>query len=216
MRRLALTLGGAVVLAIAVLWPIVQFSLGGPAATDTTTITRYLADFNVADNGDLTVTETLTVHFPDSDKHGIFRFWDRNDPSAPHARRDPHDVTVTMDGSPEPYTLSTHSGGRYVVARIGDPDLTLIPGNHTYALSYRIDRVLEPGAQGARTQFYWNLIPGGWAQQIDHADLTVHLPAARHRSAARSAPERPRDAASRDEAPARWRSSPAGSHRALR
>ncbi len=178
MRRLALTLGGAVVLAIAVLWPVVQFSIGGPADSDTTTITRYLADFTVTDNGDLAVTETLTVHFPDYDKHGIFRFWDRNDPSAPHARRDPRDITVSMDGSPEPFDQSTQSGKRYVVARIGNPDITLIPGDHSYAISYRIDGVLEPGTHGARTQFYWNLIPGGWAQPINRADLTVHLPAA--------------------------------------
>jgi len=178
MRRLALTLGGLVVLAIAVLWPLVQFGTGGPADTDTTTITRYLADFRVADNGDLTVTETLTVHFPDYGKHGIFRFWDRNDPSAPHARRDPRDITVTMDGATEPFDQSRQSGWRYVVARIGDPNITVIPGDHTYTISYRIDGVLEPGTDGAQTQLYWNLIPGGWAQEIDHADLTVHLPAA--------------------------------------
>jgi uncharacterized membrane protein YgcG len=177
MKRLAVTLAGLVVLAIAVLWPTVQFGTGGPADTDTTTITDYVADFTVADNGDLAVTETLTVDFPDGSKHGIFRFWDRSDPSAPHARRDPRDISVTMDGSPEEFDRTTQSGGRYVVARIGDPDVTLFPGNHTYTISYRIDGVLEPGTDGAQTQFYWNLIPGGWAQEIDKADLTVHLPA---------------------------------------
>ena len=73
------------------------------------------------------MTETLTVDFPESGKHGIFRFFDRADPSAPHARRDPHDISVTMDGAPEPFELSTQSGGRYVVARIGDPNVTLRP-----------------------------------------------------------------------------------------
>ena len=177
MKRLAVTLAGLVVLAIAVLWPALRFDIGGPAASDTTTITRYLADFTVADNGDLTVTETLTVDFPDPGKHGIFRFFDRSDPSAPHARRDPQDIAVTMDGAPVPVDLSKQASGRYVVARIGDPDVTVLPGNHVYAISYRIDGVLEPGSEGAPTQFYWNLIPGGWAQEIDRAVLTVHLPA---------------------------------------
>ena len=176
MKRLAVTLAGLVVLAIAVLWPAFQYSSGGPGATETTTITRYLADFTVAANGDLTATETLTVEFPYG-KHGIFRFFDRADPSSPHARRDPHDISVTMDGAPEPFALSTKSGGRYVVARIGDPNVTLVPGAHTYTIAYRIDGVLEPGTDSARTQFYWNLIPGGWAQEIDQARLTVHLPA---------------------------------------
>ena len=177
MKRLAVTLVGLFVLAIAVLWPAVQFNSGGPGATETTTITRYLADFDVDQNGDLSVTERLTVDFPDSGKHGIFRFFDRADPSAPHARRDPHDISVTMDGASEPFELSTQSGGRYVVARIGDPHITLLPGAHTYAISYRVDGVLEPGTDGAQSQFYWNLIPGGWAQAIDQARLTVHLPA---------------------------------------
>ena len=48
-----------------------------------------MADFNVADNGDLDVTETITVDFPGFGKHGIFRFWDIVDDNAPHARRTP-------------------------------------------------------------------------------------------------------------------------------
>jgi len=177
MKRLVVTLAGLVVLATAVLWPALQFNAGGPAQSETTTIARYLADFTVAADGGLSVTERITVAFPDGGKHGIFRFFDRADPSAPHARRDPHDISVTMDGGPEPFQLSTQSGGRYVVARIGDPNVTLQPGDHTYTISYRVDGVLEPGTDGAQTQFYWNLIPGGWAQEIDQAHLAVHLPA---------------------------------------
>ncbi len=177
MKRLAVTLAGLFVLAIAVLWPAVQYDSGGPGARETTTITRYLAAFDVDANGDLSVIETLTVHFPESGKHGIFRFFDRADSSAPHARRDPHDIAVTMDGGPEPFELSTESGGRYVVARIGDPNVTLQPGNHTYTIRYRVDGVLEPGTDGAQTQFYWNLIPGGWDQPIEKSVLTVRLPA---------------------------------------
>ena len=84
---------------------------------------------------------------------------------------------MTMDGASVPVDLTTQSSGRYVVARVGDPNVTVIPGSHTYVIHYRIDGVLEPGSGGARTQFYWNLIPGGWAQEIDRSVLTVHLPA---------------------------------------
>src|SRR4051812_22593731 len=177
MKRLAVTLAGLAVLALAVVWPALRFDTGGPGETDTTTITRYLADFTVSENGDLQASERLTVDFPDPGKHGIFRFFDRADPSAPHARRDPHDISVTMDGGVVPVDLSTQSAGRYVVARIGDPDVTVQPGDHTYVISYRIDGVLEPGSGGAETQFYWNLVPGGWAQAIQQALLTVRLPA---------------------------------------
>jgi hypothetical protein len=178
MKRLLVTLAGLAVLAIAVLWPALRYGSGGSATAETTTITRYLADFTVGAQGDLTVTETLTVRFPDYGKHGIFRFFDRADPSAPHARREPHDILVTRDGRSEEVDLTKQSAGRYVVARIGDPAVTLIPGEHVYTIFYRIDGVLEPGTQGTPTQLYWNLIPGGWAQSIDGYALTVHLPAA--------------------------------------
>ena len=91
--------------------------------------------------------------------------------------------------APEPFDLSTQSGGRYVVARIGDPNITLVPGAHTYTISYRVDGVLEPGTGGAQTQFYWNLIPGGWDQPIRDARLyRAPSGAAPRRWSARSAP----------------------------
>ena len=47
----------------------------------------------------MTVTETLTVDFPVSGRHGIFRFWDVADENAPTLRREPRDVSVALDGS---------------------------------------------------------------------------------------------------------------------
>lgn len=178
MKRVLLTLVGLGALAVAVLLPVLTRDSSSGATPDSTTITRYVADFSVASNGDLSVTETLVVDFPDPGKHGIFRFFDRQDPSAPRVLRVPHDISVTRDGSPEQVDLSTKSHGRYVVARIGRPDYTVGLGEHTYVISYRIDGVLEPGTGGTPTQFYWNLIPGGWAQSIGDYGLTVHLPAA--------------------------------------
>ena len=130
----------------------------------------------MASNGDLDVTETLTVNFPFSGKHGIFRFFDAVDDSAPNARRVPTDLQVGRDGEGEQADLSTEESGRFTVLRIGSPDVTLEPGLHTYVISYHIDGVLEPG-KDFPTQFYWDLIPGGWQQSIESADLTVNLPA---------------------------------------
>jgi uncharacterized membrane protein len=149
----------------------------GPSSYDETTITKYLADFDVADNGDMAVVETLTVKFPYDGKHGIFRFWDIDDPNAPESRRIPHDISVTMDGDDVPVEMSRQEGGKYRVAKIGDAGSTVSPGKHVYEISYRINGVLEPGTNGSPTQFYWNLIPAGWAQEIKAAVLTVHLPA---------------------------------------
>jgi Predicted membrane protein (DUF2207) len=82
-----------------------------------------------------------------------------------------------MDGDDVPVEMSRVAGGQYRVARIGDPDSFVSTGNHVYEIAYSIDGVLIPGTDGARTDFYWNLIPQGWAQSIDAAELTVRLPA---------------------------------------
>ena len=178
MKRVVVTVIAAVALAVLIVLPAtgIQSDSSTASGAEDTTITRYDADFQVAANGDMAVTETLTVDFPGVGKHGIFRFFDRHDPSAPRALRTPHDISVTMDGHREPFEISHQSHDRYVVARIGDPNVTIGLSAHTYVIRYQIDGVLEPGSNGAETQFYWNLIPGGWAQFIRDVHLVVHLP----------------------------------------
>ncbi|GAA4379031.1 DUF2207 domain-containing protein [Nocardioides caricicola] len=172
---LALLLVAFVVFIPAMLWGE-NLEDEGPV-DEPTSITSYVAVFDVDDEGDMSVVETLTVDFPVSDRHGIFRFFDKSDTTAPNARRIPHDIQVTMDGRDVPVEIAENDrGGRYVLARIGDPDATVSTGEHVYEISYRIDGVLEEGTTGAETQFYWNLIPTGWLQPIQEGDLTVHLP----------------------------------------
>ena len=141
---------------------------------DPATIRNYQAHFRVATDGDLTVTERLTVGFP-VPLHGIFRFFDIVDPTAPHARRIPRDLRVTRDGSAEPFDLSRRNDGRFRVVRIGSPDRTL-DGQHVYEIRYRIRGAIEPGTTGLRSQFYWNVIPGGWVMNITRSEVTVDLP----------------------------------------
>ena len=161
------------------LWPAISYDWSTAAATyEETTIRTYVADFTVDDEGDLHATETLTIDFPGSSKHGIFRFFDEADQSARNARREPYDISVTRDGSPEPFELLNENNGRITNVRIGSADVTIPAGEHTYVIDYKIDGVLEEGTTGQPTQFYWNLIPGGWLQEIETANLTVHLPVA--------------------------------------
>jgi hypothetical protein len=161
------------------LWPAISYDWSTAAATyEETTIRTYVADFTVDDDGDLHATETLTVDFPGNSKHGIFRFFDEADQSATNARREPYDISVTRDGSPEPFVLLNENNGRITNVRIGSADVTIPAGEHTYVIDYKIDGVLEEGTTGQPTQFYWNLIPGGWLQEIETANLTVHLPVA--------------------------------------
>ena len=185
MKRLAGTLIGLGVVVVLLCIPVLFYGSGEVEAnTEETTITDYVADFDVDDVGDLRATETLTVDFPYGGKHGIFRYWDTVDDNAPHARRTPQILSITRDGSAEPYTMSDADHGRQEVARIGSESVTLQPGEHTYVITYSIPGVLAPNAPDvtgddtAATMFYWQLIPRGWNQEIDRSTLTVHLPVA--------------------------------------
>ena len=174
--KLPLIIG--VVMAGFVLIPAWTFDLkpSDDPAYDPAGITNYEAHFRVADNGDLTATERLTVEFP-IPLHGIFRFFDIVDPTAPHARRIPHDIRVTRDGAEEQIDLSRRNDGRFRVVRIGSPDRTLT-GQHHYEIRYRIKGAIEPGTTGETSQFYWNLIPSGWVMSTSRAELSVDLPVA--------------------------------------
>lgn len=150
---------------------------GGGAGYEPTRITRYNAVFDVGASGDMTVTETLIVRFPHGDRHGIFRFFDEYDTNETQAPRVPREVTVTRDGREEPFERQREQNGRFHVLKVGDPDQTVSRGEHTYVIRYVVEDVLLDRDDEV-SRFYWDLIPGGWTQAIDEADLTVRLPEA--------------------------------------
>ncbi|WP_162598711.1 DUF2207 domain-containing protein [Nocardioides gilvus] len=139
-----------------------------------TRIRQYNAVFDVDEFGDMEVTETLVVHFPDDSRRGIFRFFDSYDPNQDRASRLPRNISVARDGRAEPYEELSTQVGRYRTLKIGDEDIHLRPGDHTYVIRYTIRDVLLSSGEGSR--FYWDLVPAGWAQEIDRAELTVRLP----------------------------------------
>lgn len=182
MKRLLASLGAFVVLVGILFVPALLWDVdlsAGDAVNEPTRITSYDAEFTVSDEGDLSVVETLSVSFPTGDRHGIFRFFDRVDEAVPEARRIPEDVEITMDGGEVPVE-HTVKDGVYDVYRIGDAERTLSPGIHVFQIRYRVPTVLAPGGPDvdAPSQFYWQLVPEGWEQDIDSAALTVHLPEA--------------------------------------
>lgn len=183
MARIVASLVGLGLLVGLLLTPALLFDEAGEHAAadgyvyEPTSITSYVADFDVHEDGGMDVVETLTVDFPVSDRHGIFRFLDRLDPSAPDVRHRISDVEVTYDGDDVPVERSQEDL-RYDVLRIGDPDRYVPPGEHVYEIRYHVTSAITPGDDVAEpSQFYWNLVPQGWQQEIAETDLTVHLPA---------------------------------------
>ena len=144
--------------------------------TETSTITNYQADFVVDADGDIHVTESLTLDGLFT-KHGIFRFFDRSDPTAPGTRRTPYDVSVTRDGEDEPFEELKEDHRRFTNLKIGSASETLGMGEHVYVIKYSMHDAIQPGENvEGESQFYWQLIPTGWLQDIEKSTLTVHLP----------------------------------------
>lgn len=178
MRRALLGVVGLLGLVVAVLFPSWTYgSSDVERVEDPTSILSYDAFFSVAADGSMRVVETIVVEVTTVDRRGIFRYFDRADPNAPEVRREPRDLSVQQDGAPAQVDLSTQSQGRFYVVRIGDPDVFLPPGEHTYRIEYVVDDVLLDDPDGEGSRFYWQLVPGGWAQEIAQARLSVQLPA---------------------------------------
>jgi len=139
-------------------------------------ITDYGSDISVAVNGTLTVTETIAVvSTGEQIRHGIYRDFPTIYPDhhggSVHVRFDV--AHVTRDGHDEPYTTESIDNG--VRVKIGSADTYVDPGPHTYTLSYVTDRQI--GFFDNFDELYWNVTGNGWIFPIQHAWVTIRLPA---------------------------------------
>ncbi|MEI8084012.1 MAG: DUF2207 domain-containing protein, partial [Actinomycetes bacterium] len=155
------------------------------------TVSEYVGDYKVAPDGKMSVTETVTARFP-RDRHGIYRFFDTTDPYNSNIRRVPTITSVTRDGVSDPVDITWQSNDRYMVVRVGNPGVTLIPGSHTYVIAYTIPGVIEPIKDGADRAFvttagessstppesvlYWNVVGSGWQLPMDKVTSHLTLP----------------------------------------
>ena len=163
-------------------------------ADDPVTFSDYRADFVVDGNGNLDATETITAEFP-SGRHGLFRYWDIANLNSPQVRQQP-EITSITDGR-RPGRLRDaqwESGGRFRVAKIGDPDRYLDWGTHIFEIRYTIPGVLDPGGTGAGKEpsppppvrtppgnapsvFFWNVIAPSLEQPASTAPTSrSHCP----------------------------------------
>jgi uncharacterized membrane protein YgcG len=123
----------------------------------------------------MTVTETITVTSTgDEIKRGIIRDF-------PTKYRDRYGNTVRVgfeiveinrDGQPEPFHTETVGNG--VKIYIGQKDVLLQPGRHSYTIVYKTDRQL--GFFQDYDELYWNVTGTGWTFPIDAVRAVVELP----------------------------------------
>lgn len=154
----------------AVLFPATpaRADLGGFVIRD------FDAAIEVQQNGDIDVTEALTIHFSEP-RHGIYR-------TIPYSYTDPRGYRYTFgmrlegvtDERGQSYgTQVSRSGGSYQI-RIGDPESTVM-GEVVYRIRYRVERALVRFAE--HDEIYWNVTGNEWATSIAAARATLRLPA---------------------------------------
>lgn len=137
-------------------------------------VSKFEADYVVAESGDVTVTETITYDFEGQDRHGIFRTIENKHPqsaSAWYKKRmiDLNVTTVMRNGTAEPFTIDTT--GSSVEIKIGDPD-TLVSDIQKYTITYTLTGALSYGDAGA--EFYYNVTGNDWDVPILLSVATVH------------------------------------------
>lgn len=164
---------GRIRLGVLLLLALGPTSAANAAPGDIERITDFRQDIVVAGDGTMSVRETITVDAEgDFIEHGIYRDF----PTIYRGGRDMHvrfDVqNVTLDGRDTPYsTIYIDNGTRL---QMGDADVTLSHGLHTFDIRYATDRQI--GFFSRRDELYWNVTGNGWEFEILHAGAVIHLP----------------------------------------
>jgi len=138
-------------------------------------ILSYSSDIRIGSDAGLDVTETIRINALGNEfRHGIYRDFPRTGRQAGGPVEVGFEVaSVTRDGRPEPWRLEPAEGSYRIV--IGDADVMLRPGAHTYRIRYRT--TLQLGFLADRDELYWNVTGNGWDYAIDRAEARVRLPA---------------------------------------
>ncbi|MGX1498262.1 putative membrane protein YgcG [Labrenzia sp. MBR-25] len=138
-------------------------------------ILKFVSDIDVARDGTLTVTETITVRAEgDQIRRGIFR-------DIPLAVEGANGriykagfklLSVLQDGVPAPYHTNGNSQGIRIY--VGDENTFLAAGNYTYTFSYETDRQIRFFED--HDEVYWNVTGNEWIFPVDEAIARVVLP----------------------------------------
>ncbi|MCC0034311.1 MAG: DUF2207 domain-containing protein [Hoeflea sp.] len=138
-------------------------------------IRSFVADIEVRSDASIEVTETITVNAEGNDiRRGIYRdiplralddwgLWSSNGFDL---------VEVLHNGQPSPY--HTEWQGRFFRILIGDADVFIPRGEHTYTIRYVTTRQLR--FFDGYDELYWNVTGNFWSFPILKAEARVTLP----------------------------------------
>lgn len=162
--------------------PVRDVFESGEQVSDTSVVDRYAAEFDLAGDGVLNVTETLDVAFTVLGKHGIYRIFDTRDAQYPSIE---HPVEVESvqrrDDSgwvDEPWIVSQEGGGTMTV-RVGSEARTYPIGVQRYRIVSRTTNAITPpsdGPENAQSQWYWDVVGSGWAMPMRQVRIEASMP----------------------------------------
>ncbi len=138
-------------------------------------IRLFDSDVRVQTNGDLIVTETITV---EAELREIRRGILRDFPTTyflPDGRRVVvgfEVLSVARNGKDEPFSVESLYNGKRI--RIGSGSVMLSRGTHTYTIKYRTTRQI--GFYPEFDELFWNATGTGWSFEIESAVATIRLP----------------------------------------
>jgi uncharacterized membrane protein YgcG len=147
---------------------------GARSAVADEVIHTFNSDVRVAEDGELTVTETLRVRAEgNAMRHGIYRDFPLTFRDAGGKVREVtfSVIRVFRDGFSEPYHTERDNGVIRIYA--GDKDALIATGEHTYVFEYRTERQVR--WFGDKPELNWNVTGNFWRFPIEAASYRLHL-----------------------------------------
>jgi uncharacterized membrane protein YgcG len=147
----------------------------GRAALAEEVIRNFVSDVTVQTDGSLDVRETITVTAERREiRRGILRDFPTTyrDRLGQQVRVGFEVLAVKRDGAPERWVTENLANG--VRIKIGNADVFLNYGNHTYQIDYRTTRQI--GFFDGFDELYWNATGNGWTFAIERAEAIIRLP----------------------------------------
>lgn len=137
-------------------------------------IKQFHADILVKENGNIVVTETITVYAAQQEiDHGIFRQLPMKNYSSKVSRNNFYTILdITKDWIKEPY--HTDVDGENFKIYIGDKDISLSEGTYTYKLTYEVEAQIH--SYDNFDEVYWNVTGNYWQFDIENVSAKVLLP----------------------------------------
>jgi len=138
-------------------------------------IRSYHSVIEVAQDGKLTVTETITARAEGQNiKRGIFRDFPLYalDANNRRTRVDFNVVSVERDGAPENWRTETIDGGIRIYT--GSADRFLSTGDHIFQITYTTARQIRYFSD--YDELTWNVTGNGWQFPMGEISATITLP----------------------------------------